>query len=84
MFTNSTSYQYEFEVVIENDRGTFLAFVPALPEVRTHGDTVEHALAMATEAIEVSLEYRRANNLPVPSAHSRLIRTVRVPLPTIS
>ena len=84
MTVTLTDYQCEFEVIIEQDRGAFLAFVPALPEINTYGDTLDHALKTATEAIELSLEYRRANGLPVPSGRARQVHMVPVPLPVIS
>ena len=47
--------------------GGFSVVVPALPEVVTEGDTEEEALAMAKEAIELALEYRRDKGLEIPS-----------------
>ena len=38
--------------------------MPALPEVATQGESVEEALAMAREAIELSLEVRRDQGDP--------------------
>jgi predicted RNase H-like HicB family nuclease len=43
----------------EPEVGGYSVTVPALPEVATQGETVEEALAMAREAIELSLELRR-------------------------
>ena len=84
MPANPIDIKYEFEVVIERVRDYFRVFVPALPEINTFGNTFDHGLEMATEAIELSLEYRHANDLPVPSTPSRQIRMVKVSLPVIS
>jgi len=47
--------------------GGFSVAVPALPEVATEGETESEALANAKEAISLALEYRRENNLEIPS-----------------
>lgn len=41
----------------------FTVHVPALPEVVTEGDTEEEALAMARDAIELVLAYRKEHGL---------------------
>ena len=56
-----------YTIVLEPmEEGGFLVRVPALPEVVTAGDTVDEALAMAKEAIELVLESRleRGEDLP--------------------
>jgi antitoxin HicB len=40
--------------------------VPALPEIVTQGDTLEEALTMARDAIELSLAVRRDEGLEAP------------------
>ena len=75
---------YEFEVVLEPDQGRYLVRVPALPEVNTFGDTPEHALSMAREAIALSLEYRRDNGLAIPSEPSTQFHTVKIALPILA
>jgi antitoxin HicB len=57
-----------YSIVLEPmEEGGFLVRVPALPEVVTGGDTVDEALAMAKEAIELVLESRleRGEDIPV-------------------
>ena len=75
---------YEFEVILELDENSYLVRVPSLPEVHTFGDTPEQALAMARDAITLSLEYRRDSGLPIPSQHSPQIHTVKVPAPMLA
>lgn len=47
----------EFDVVLEEDEdGTWVVTVPALPGCLTQGDTMEEALQNAKEAIQLHLE----------------------------
>ncbi len=47
----------EFDVIIlEDETGGYIAFVPALPGCHTQGDTVDEALRNIREAIELYLE----------------------------
>jgi antitoxin HicB len=71
-----------YAVVLEPDSaGAFNVIVPALPEIATFGTTVEHALAMARDAIQLSLAYRRDEGLEIPPSDADLARleTVEVP-----
>jgi len=48
---------YEFDVIIvEDETGGYVAFVPALPGCHTQGDTLEELMKNAKEAIELYLE----------------------------
>lgn len=48
---------YEFDVVIvEDESGGYVAFVPALPGCHTQGDTLQELMDNAKEAIELYLE----------------------------
>ena len=48
---------YEFDVVIiEDETGGYVAFVPALPSCHTQGDTLGELMDNAKEAIELYLE----------------------------
>ncbi|MEM2123268.1 MAG: type II toxin-antitoxin system HicB family antitoxin [Candidatus Bathyarchaeia archaeon] len=48
---------YEFDIVImEDETGGYLAFVPALPGCHTQGDTLEELMENVREAIELYLE----------------------------
>lgn len=62
----------------ELEAGGYSVTVPALPEVATQGETVEEALAMAREAIELSLEVRRDEGDPIPADIAPLEQRVHV------
>jgi len=48
---------HEFDVVIiEDETGGYVAFVPALPGCHTQGDTLEELMTNAKEAIELYME----------------------------
>jgi len=48
---------HEFDVVIiEDETGGYVAFVPALPGCHTQGDTLQELLDNVKEAIELYLE----------------------------
>lgn len=73
------TYEHSFTIILEpQPSGGFTVLVPALPEVITEGDTEEEALAMAKEAIELALEYRRDNGMEIPSDTTPEIRKVNV------
>jgi predicted RNase H-like HicB family nuclease len=48
------------------EEGGFSVSVPALPGCVTWGDTFDHALQMAREAIEVWLEELQEHGEPIP------------------
>lgn len=48
------------------EEGGFSVTVPALPGCVTWGDTFDHALQMAREAIEVWLEELQEHGEPIP------------------
>ncbi len=57
----------EYEIVLSPEpEGGFSVFVPELPSVATQGETREHALAMAKEAIEGYLEVMEQEGWEVP------------------
>jgi predicted RNase H-like HicB family nuclease len=48
---------YEFDVVIvEDETGGYIAFVPALPGCHTQGDSLEELIKNVKEAIELYIE----------------------------
>lgn len=56
----------KFLVTLEaGEDGWIVAECPALPGCVSQGQTTEEALANIREAIELSLETRRAENLPI-------------------
>jgi len=46
--------------------GSYTVTVPALPGCITYGENVDHAIAMAKEAIELYIEHLQAKGDPVP------------------
>jgi len=53
-------------VLKPGEDGYIIAECPSLPGCMTQGETKEEALTNIKEAIELSLETRKAHNLPVP------------------
>ncbi len=52
--------------LFKGENGYIIAEYPSLPGWMTQGRTKEEALANIKEAIELSLETRKAHNLPMP------------------
>jgi len=46
--------------------GGYTVNVPALPGCITYGESIDHAMAMAKEAIELYVEMLQADSDPVP------------------
>jgi antitoxin HicB len=73
--------EHSFTIILEPQaNGGFTVLVPALPEVITEGDSEEEALAMAKEAIELALEYRRDHGIDIPGDTAPEIRKVNIVL----
>jgi predicted RNase H-like HicB family nuclease len=48
---------YEFDtIIIEDESGGYVAFVPALPGCHTQGDTLQELMENVKEAVELHLE----------------------------
>ena len=47
--------------------GGYSVLVPELPSVATQGETVQEAIAMAKEAIELYIETMEEEGLPIPA-----------------
>ena len=58
--------------------GGFTVVVPSLPGCVTFGDTVEEAINMAKEAIELYIESLREHNEEIPTEKETLEYTVMV------
>jgi len=57
----------EFDLVIVAEaKGGYSVFVPELPSVSTHGETIEDARANASEAIEGYMQVMREDGLQIP------------------
>jgi len=52
--------------------GGYTVLVPTLPGCITYGETVEEAIAMAKEAIELYIESLVAHNEPIPDERNTL------------
>jgi predicted RNase H-like HicB family nuclease len=53
-------------LLTQEPEGGFTVSVPALPGCITYGDSIDHALSMAKEAIELYVETLEAEGDPVP------------------
>jgi antitoxin HicB len=53
-------------VLCPEPEGGFTVRVPAFPEIVTYGQDEQEALAMAREAIELSVEHRLATGDEIP------------------
>ncbi len=53
-------------LLTQEPEGGFTVTVPALPGCVTYGETVDHALSMAKEAIELYVETLEAEGSPIP------------------
>jgi len=69
-----------YAVVLEPDEDAFQVIVPAFPEIHTFGESVEDALAMARDAIELSIAARRdeGTEIPPPDAGDVRLEAVAV------
>jgi len=48
---------YEFDtIIVEDETGGYIAFVPTLPGCHTQGDTLQELMGNVKEAIELYLE----------------------------
>lgn len=62
-------YQYTIILHPDVEEGGYTVTVPALPGCVTEGDTLEEAISMAKEAIQLYIESLIAENRPVPEEH---------------
>lgn len=58
--------------------GGYTVIVPSLPGCVTYGDTIENAINMAREAIELYLESLREHGEEIPTEESTLEYTLTV------
>lgn len=71
-----------YAVILEPElAGGFSVSVPAFPEIHTQGEDVEDALAMARDAIQLSLAVRRDEGDEIPAADADSVRVERVIIP---
>lgn len=68
-----------YRVLLRKEReGGYTVTVPSLPGCVTYGDTVEQALEMAKEAIEVYIESLREHGEDIPTEEGTLEYTLTV------
>jgi antitoxin HicB len=71
--------QMSYRVLLRKEpEGGYTAIVPMLPGCVTFGDTIEVAIAMAKEAIELYLESLKAHGEEIPTEEGVLEYTVMV------
>lgn len=68
----SKAREYEIVLVPEAEGG-YSVFVPELPSVATQGETVEEAVAMGKEAIELYVETMEEDGLPIPAVQRKRV-----------
>ena len=68
-----------YKVLLRKEpEGGYTVLVPSLPGCVTYGDTVEDAIRMAKEAIELNIESLRERGEPIPTEDETLEYTVTV------
>ncbi len=65
--------KYTYRVLLNPEpEGGYTASVPALPGCITYGETVDEAITMAREAVELYIESLVAHNEPIPDESKTL------------
>ena len=65
--------QYNYKVLLnKEEEGGYQVTVPALPGCITQGDTIEEALAMAKEAIELYVKELQSRGEDIPDNSNTL------------
>jgi len=65
-------------LLTKEPEGGYTVTVPSLPGCVTHGATLEEAIAMAREAVELYLESLRAHGEDIPTEESTLEYTLTI------
>jgi antitoxin HicB len=68
------TFPYKIQIRPETD-GTYTVIVPALPGCLTFGDSIEEAIEMAKEAIELYIESLAARGKEIPLEEEDRIET---------
>jgi predicted RNase H-like HicB family nuclease len=66
-------------VLRKEPEGGYTVTVPSLPGCVTYGETVDHAIVMAREAIELYVDSLRAHGQEVPTDTETLEYTLTIP-----
>ena len=65
--------QLTYKILLHKEpEGSYTVSVPALPGCITFGDTVEHAMQMAKEAVELYIEELRERGEDIPDDSNTL------------
>ncbi len=71
-------YNYKIQLRKENEGG-YTVIVPALPGCVTYGESIDEAIEMAKEAIELYLEELEERGEPIPDDSETLEYSIHVP-----
>lgn len=70
---------YNYKIIIEpDDPSGYFVSVPALSGCYTQGETVEEAIKMAKEAIELHLEVLEEQNQEIPIEFGTIISDIQL------
>ena len=74
--------RYTVVVIPDAEDGGFFAYVPAIPNCFTHGETVDHAVAMAEDAAAALLASFAAHGEEIPvEAPGAVVAPIDVSVP---
>lgn len=61
-------HSYEYTIILhpDSEQGGYTVTVPSLPGCITEGDSIEQAIAMAKDAIQLYIESLVADGEPIP------------------
>lgn len=70
---------YHFRIMLRKEpEGGYAAVAPSLPGCVTHGETIDEAIVMAREAVELYIESLIEHNEPIPSEDGVLEYTLQI------
>lgn len=69
--------QFTYRILLNREpEGGYTVIVPSLPGCITYGETIEEAISMAKEAIELYIESLVAHKEPIPDESNTLEYTL--------
>ncbi|MBZ0241806.1 MAG: type II toxin-antitoxin system HicB family antitoxin [Bacteroidales bacterium] len=69
--------QFTYKILLNKEpEGGYTVIVPTLPGCITYGETIDDAIVMAKEAIELYVESLVAHNEPIPDESNMLEYTI--------
>jgi len=72
--------KYRLEIIWSPEDEAYIVNVPELPGCMTHGSTMEEAVKMAAEAIELYIETLKKRKEPIPPPLSEKKFSGKIPL----